>query len=209
MTDLRLFAAMALLCPLLLAGPAQAAESVRTCRVERVEGTTVRYRQGEDWVALAVTALPEGATRVETGGDTRVEIRCSDGIVVTIGFGTRVDLSHLTGPQDSRGDVLLDLVDGIIGIVAPEGSWSSFRVRTPLAIASIRSTEWLVEHEAGQATAVFVRRGTVAVEAGGTERALSAGEGVTIAADGQPAAVMNWGQPRIARTAARLGFAWQ
>lgn len=208
MTVYRLLLALIALGPLLV-GVTARAEAPRTCRVERVEGSTVRYRQGEDWVALAVTELPAGATRVETGDRTRVEIRCSDGIVVTIGFGTRVDLTTLTGQQAQSGDVLLDLVEGIMGIVAPHRTWSSFQVRTPLAIAAIRSTEWLIEHAEEGPTAVFVRRGEVAVAADGDSLLLAQGQGVTIAAAGRPGPVIAWGRQRIARAAAAVGFGWQ
>ena len=111
---------------------------------------------------------------METGNRARVEILSSDGIAVTIGFGTRVDPTSLTGLQGRDGDLLFDLVEDILGIVAPHRIWRSFRVPTSLAIASIRSTEWLVEHEAEAPTGVFVRHGEVTVAADGNDLLLGA-----------------------------------
>ncbi|MFC3230598.1 FecR domain-containing protein [Marinibaculum pumilum] len=198
-------AAALLACP---AGPSQAGEG-RSCTVDRVEGATVRYSKGPDWVALTVNELPAGAVKVSTGQDTRIEIACSDGIVVTVGYATTVDLAALTAAPRSDGNVLLDLVDGIIGIVAPERSWTSFRVRTPLAIASIRSTTWFAEHAAGADSAFFVREGEVAVTADGKAFRLSPGEGLTITPEGGPGEVKAWGPKRIDEAVARLGFAWR
>ena len=120
-----------------------------------------------------------------------------------------MDLSALTAAPASDGDVLLDLVEGIIGIVAPERSWTSFRVRTPLAIASIRSTTWFAEHADGGASAFFVRHGEVAVAADGREFRLAPGEGLTVAPEDGPGEVVAWGQERIDRAVARLGFSWR
>lgn len=181
----------------------------RTCTVARVEGTHVRYWQGEDWVALAVTELPVGATRVETGERTRIRIACSDGVVIAVGFGTEVDLTKLTGPAGGSRGILLDLFHGILGIVAPERNWSDFEVRTPLAIASVRSTEWLVEAASGAGTAVFVHDGLVEVRTDGGIALLSAGEGVDVAPGGTIGPVTAWGAARIARSSAAVGFDWQ
>ena len=210
-SSFREIAAAATLAAAILAGLAAAslAGEGRTCTVNRMEGTTVRYSQGPDWVALTVNELPAGAIKVATGRRTRIEIACTDGIVVTVGYATTVDLSALTAAPASDGDVLLDLVEGIIGIVAPERSWTSFRVRTPLAIASIHSTTWFAEHADGGASAFFVRHGEVAVAADGREFRLAPGEGLTVAPEDGPGEVVAWGQERIDRAVARLGFSWR
>ena len=84
-------------------------------------------------------------------------------------------------------------------------------MRTPLAIASARTTTWLVEYAEATGTGVFVRLGSVDVAAarGGATARLDAGEGVTIVPGAARVQVVRWGEGRIAGAGATLGFGWQ
>jgi hypothetical protein len=181
----------------------------RSCAVAGLTGTAIEIDAGSGWRALEGAALPAGAMRLRTGADTRAEIRCSDGIAVTLGIATEVELAALTGAAGPEAGVLIRLARGIIGLVAPERTTMRFEVETPLAIASVRSTEWLVDANPGVEDAVFVRKGLVLVTAGGETYEVRAGEGVTILPSKrakQPPAP--WGAARIAAAGARLGHAW-
>lgn len=188
---------------LLSAGAAGAAD----CALHRLEGERIDIRGPAGWVALPGAALPPGAAALRTGPGTRVEIRCAGGVVVTLGEGTEIDLSELAAPADADG-VLVRLFRGIAGFVAPEPQAAPIAVATPLAIASIRSTEWHVESARRTGTAVFVRKGRVAVTAGAATVELAPGEGVDVATDGTLPAPHPWGAARIARAGGRLGFGW-
>lgn len=207
-TAIAALAVLALLAANAPGSGAQALAASRSCEVVRVEGGSVRYLRGDDWVALTVRELPPGATRVVTGAQTRVRIHCSDGVVIAVGYDTEVDLTRLAGPAGEAESVLLDLYRGIIGILAPQRSWSDFQVRTPVAIASVRSTEWLVQAKAEGGAAIFVRRGTVEVAARTGRALLAAGEGVDVAPDGSLGPVAAWGEARIARSSGMVGFDW-
>jgi hypothetical protein len=98
---------------------------------------------------------------------------------------------------------------GVIGIIAPYRNWKRFEVRTPLAIASVRSTEWLVEHRADSGTAVFARKGGVDVASGREVHRLASGDGITITDTGEPPRVKQWSLERIARSGQALGFGWK
>ncbi|HUF87460.1 MAG TPA: FecR domain-containing protein [Thermohalobaculum sp.] len=178
----------------------------RDCAVEAVEGEDVRAWSAGAWSALRPGQSLAPEAKVATGAGSRVKIACDDGIVVTVGSASEVNLEALTTPGDS---VIVQLIDGIVGLFAPERV-RRFEVRTPLAIASVRSTGWLVEHDADEGSAVFVRAGAVAVAArsGGRFR-LAPGEGITITPDGVPGEVKTWGPPRIARSTEALGFDWR
>lgn len=201
--------------PLLVAGIAAAApggaqaSELRDCRVERIEGESVRYWQDGTWAPLGTAALPASATKIETGPATRLEIVCDDGIVVTVGVGTEVNLEALAGASGRGQSVILQLIRGIVGIVAPERTWDGFDVRTPLAIASVRSTEWLVEHGTEAGTAIFVREGRVRVRHAGGAALLAEGDGITIPPVGAAGAVKQWGEARIEKSGAALGFGWR
>ncbi len=194
---------------ILLGAQPQAAPAAepRLCTVEAIDGP-----EAFGWTAGAWEPLSEGQavaieSKVSTNHETRVKITCGDGIVLTVGTGTEVNLETLAGRGD---DVVLQLIDGIIGLFAPEGREGRFTVQTPLAIASVRSTEWLAEHAPADGSAVFVRAGRVDVAAGSGGRAtLGPGEGVTIAPDGSAGEVKTWGEARIRRSTEALGFGWQ
>lgn len=199
------------------AGPV-ASHAVENCRINAVEGAPVRLQVGDQWSPVEIGPLPAGAQRIATGPGARAEIVCDADLVVTIGAGTEVSLDVLTGARDPSEPVLLRLLRGILGIDAPLPAWAGFEVQTPLAIASARSTSWLVEYGEVTGSAAFVRSGTVAVIS--TERepiaVLQEGQGITIvpAPDGSlpdPAsiAVVDWGPARLGAAAASLGFGWR
>lgn len=189
----------------LLATPASAADP-RVCTVEGVEGDTARAWSAGSWAPLGAGVAVGLDAKVATGPETRVRIACDDGLVLTVGAATEVNLETLVAPGDG---VVLQLIEGIVGLFAPAGS-GALDVRTPVAIASVRSTEWLVEHDRAEGSAVFVRAGRVAVRAraGGRFR-LDPGEGISIGLDGTPGPVKAWGPPRIRRSTAALGFDWR
>lgn len=187
------------------APPAAQADS-HTCSVEAVDGADARYWAAGAWSPLRPGQPVALEAKVATGPDTRVKIACAGDTVVTVGTGTEINLGTLAAPDDG---VIMQLIEGIVGLVAPERR-GAFDVRTPVAIASVRSTEWLVEHAPAEGSAVFVRAGRVAVRArAGGAFGLGPGEGISIARDGTPGAVKTWGPPRIERSTEALGFDWR
>lgn len=189
----------------LLAGSA-VAQQPRSCAVSALDGEA-RYWVDGVWrpVEIASEIAIEG--KVETGPDGRLEITCNDGTIVTIGVATEVNVSDLAGPERN---VVLQLIAGIVGIVSPDGGWDRFEVRTPVAIASVRSTEWLVETSAEGGTAIFVRAGRLAVALSDGKRvSLGQGEGITVSAAGEAGPVKTWGAARIEQSATALGLGWR
>jgi hypothetical protein len=186
-----------------------AADGLRTCAVQGVEGNTAQYWQDGVWSPIENALEISADAKIATGPDARVKIVCDDGIIVTIGSGTEVNLEQLAGLADLQTNIFLQLIDGIIAIVAPTRSWGRFEVRTPVAIASVRSTEWLVENDPADGAAVFVRAGTVVVRIqDGRQVRLGRGEGISVSADGVAGETKQWGAARIARSTAALGFDW-
>lgn len=197
-------AVLAILASLGFALPAAAG---RDCEVSRLEGDSLSIWQAGTWSELGPGPLPAAAAKLRTGTSARAEIRCDDGLVVTVGVATEVNLEVLVVPGDAG--VLLQLVRGILGLAAPDPVAGGVEVRTPLAIAAVRSTEWLVEHGDAEGSAVFVRAGRVGVRAGTAAVTLGPGEGVTVEPSGAVQPVKRWGAPRIARSTGALGFDWR
>lgn len=182
----------------------------RSCVVDRIEGPGARYWEAGAWSDLAAGLAVPVEAKIVTGADTRVRITCDDDTVVTIGTETEVNLENLVTASVSLNPVAMQLIEGVIGIFLPQRDKAGFRVRTPVAIASVRSTEWLVEWGQGDAAAVFVRRGEVIVRGLHGERfVLGDGEGITVSAAGVAGEIKTWGQARIAASTGRLGFDWR
>lgn len=200
---------LALLAAILMAGPALAADTGRQCDVAEISGPEATLWRFGDEVGLVVGALAPGEGTITTGSTTRVEIRCDGGVVITIGVDTRVALESLVGAAASD-NVILQILDGIVGAVAPARNWKGFELRSPLAIAAIRSTEWFLQHDSDTGSAVFVREGRVEVSAPrqGRAFALAPGEGVDVTpTDAGP--VRTWGAARVEAAGERLGFGWR
>lgn len=196
---------------LAFAGGGAQAQQTRNCDAAVVEGAPTRIEVGGSWSTLTVGPLPQGAATIATGPGARVEVRCDDDLVLTIGAGAEVALAGLTRPAGPQRSVVLRLLQGIVGIDAPNRTWSAFEVRTPLAIASARSTSWLVEYAEPTGAGVFVRSGAVAVTGarGGATVTLTGGQGVTIIPGAASVAVLTWSEARRAGAAATLGLGWR
>lgn len=192
-----------------LPGAVLAAE-LRICEVDRIDGPNARYWEAGTWSDLAVGLAVPVDTKIATGVSTRVRIACDDDTIVSIGSETEVNLENLVATARSQRPVAMQLIEGVIGLFVPKRDGAGFEVRTPVAIASVRSTEWLVEWSPSDAAAVFVRRGEVVVRGKHGKRfVLGDGEGITVTAAGVEGEVKTWGQARIATSTERLGFDWR
>lgn len=100
----------------------------------------------------------------------------------------------------------MSLLDGIVGFIF-KGSGGGVQVRTPSAVASVRSTEWAMRWNNG-VSEVFTREGTVAVSANGGSVGLGPGDGVDVSGSGEFKPVVQWKPPRIARFGELLGADW-
>ncbi|MFT7392257.1 MAG: hypothetical protein ACI9ZH_002495 [Paracoccaceae bacterium] len=202
-----------------LASPAHA----RICAISGLDGAPTEIWRDGSWVDAGLGRLPKADLILRTGPEARVEITCDDAMIVTVGTMTEVNLETLANPVQGSRDVIVQLIHGIIGLVAAKRPGRSVAVRTPLAIAAARSTEWLAQVEGG-ASAVFVRTGAVAVRpvigpttdtatatatATATEVVLHATEGLTASAPGTLGPRTVWTAERVSRTRAALGFGWR
>lgn len=141
------------------------------------------------------------ADRIVTAPGSRVVIELADGARVTIGAESELALSAVAAPA-ATGPLrtVLSLALGIVRAVLPTGS--RFEVQTSAAIASARSTVFIVEAEPDKA-AVLALEGRVDVTAAGAVVTLGPGEGTDIQAGAAPRPVVRWGEPRVARALAR------
>ena len=192
---------------MLLTPSANSAEAEVNCAVEAVDGPDASLWSNGAWTPLILgLAIPRDAI-VLTGEATRARIECSDGLLLTVGVATQINLETLDSRRESR---VAQLVKGVLGVLSPRRARETFLVRTPAAEAAVRDAETLVEVAPDKGAAVFVRRGEAQVAAGdGQNVTLTDGEGVTVDASGAAAPVKVWGDARIAKSTDALGFDWR
>lgn len=199
----KLFLTVALVMP--LASGAAAQDGV-TCAVETVLGQAeaITDEVRRPLAPLAQVALQD---RIETAESGLVTLVCPDDLRITVGPSSVVVLVDVDQGATGWGATLST---GIARFARPLFGGARFEVRTPTAVASVRSTVWTVEATA-EATAVFVREGQVVVTPvaaplpdGPAEAVLDAGQGVDVSAAEGLGLIEDWGQTRIAQQEARL-----
>jgi ferric-dicitrate binding protein FerR (iron transport regulator) len=143
---------------------------------------------------------------LRTGSDSRLLISCADGLQITIGPATELAVrSYLADQPGHPLEVVLGLLQGIarlVGAAMPKGRTIEIDTRT--AIASVRSTQWLLE-STDRGTGVLSIEGEVTVLAlAGGQVVLQPGQGTDVPPGGPPKTPAVWGAARrrdaIART---------
>lgn len=191
----KLLAAAAIAVAILPAGAL--AQDRQGCSVERIRGPATVLRDGTSLPLNRGMALRQD-DQIVTGRKARIRIGCPGGADITIGPQSSLSLREIAG-TGATGSLLLDLVQGILrSALAPDVIRERFEVRTPLAVAAARSTEWVTEAQPDNA-AVFVIEGSVAVSSRDTGDTVlvSAGRGTDVKPNAAPTPPAPWGQPRI------------
>lgn len=173
--------------------------------VAELEGT-VQVIRAAGIVAVAKGQPVLASDILRTGEDGRVLIVCPDGLRILIGSGSELALRHYRFDRPAGSlEAALGLLRGIVRLIGGDSAWRQWiEVDTRTAVASVRSTEWLVESTA-RGTGVLAVAGTVEVQglAGGLVR-LGPGEGTDVAPGQAPRPPARWGDARrrdaLART---------
>jgi hypothetical protein len=143
---------------------------------------------------------------LRTGPDSRLLISCADGLQITIGPATELAMRRYLADQPGHPlEIVLGLLQGIarlVGAAIPQGRTVEIDTRT--AIASVRSTQWLLE-STDKGTGVLSIEGLVTVLAlAGGQVVLQPGQGTDVPPGGPPKTPATWGEARrrnaIART---------
>ena len=115
----------------------------------------------------AGTQLPEG-TRLQVAEGSYVSVKLADGSVIKVEAGADVTLERMRQrPADGRTALGIGLQRGSVQSIVPPRNTPGrrFDIRTPLAVASVRGTEFDVSVADGGGTTTSVTRGVVAVQA--------------------------------------------
>ena len=174
--------------------------------IAALRGEVSVIRDGETRTARAGLALMTGDRVVTGGGMALLQFR--GGLTLTVARGTELVVGDIApGPAQATMAAWLELIEGLVrAVLSAPGDGGDVRVDTPLAVTSVRSTEWTVEHTDDH-TAVFCRDGEVRVEAAGEAVVVAAGDGTDVRGDAAPTTPVVWGEPRVADTLARSTLA--
>jgi hypothetical protein len=177
--------------------PARAEQSAAVARADAVRGHVTLIRGGATR-PLAQGAALELKDRVRTGAGARLRIAFNDGATVVLGEATTLEIARYGAPKGGLAGRVLSLVSGIVRAVLPSGAPpGGFEIRTKAAVASVRSTDWIVEHANGK-SAVFTVQGYVHVSGQNREVVLPTGFGTDIAPGQPPTEPRPWGAGRAA-----------
>lgn len=198
---------LGLLC-LICIGAAGSASAAEIGKVGRLLGAPTVERGGQTLPLGSGLTIQEG-DRIVTGDQARLEIQCKDGTILIVGPQSDVTIGTFAALTGKRGQIgALDLAQGIVRIALAAGArWDRFAVTTRTAIASVRSTVWIVD-AAAETTGVFVIEGRVRVasRSGKGQVDVSAGQGTDVAAGAAPTAPKPWANARVEAVTARTQF---
>ena len=152
-------------------------------------------------IPLSPNVLLYQEDRIVTGDAARVEIRCEDGSIIVVGDRSSVSLATFVTPPTRRGGWVgvLSMIEGILRVTLPSRNrWNRLETVTDTAVASARSTAWIVDARR-DTTGVFAIEGRVRV-VGRTapgEVTLTVGQGTDVRRGAAPTPPVTWGRPRV------------
>jgi hypothetical protein len=181
----------------------EATAQERECIAARVVGDATLQRDAASQAVRPGMPLRQG-DRLVTGAGARVEMRCPDGSSLVVGERGNVRLSIFI-TDSRRHNAVVEVLEGIVRALLPSGhAWERFDIVTRTAVASVRSTVWIVDAKP-DSTGVFVEEGGVLVSSRVNQAQifLQPGFGVDVGPQPAPLEARRWGQPRIDDALAR------
>jgi hypothetical protein len=185
-------------------GGGAAAQGDAVGRVTVVEGRAVALR-GDVRTLLTADAPVYRDDRIRTGPAARLGIAFTDGSTLAVGSDSLVAVSDYAVASGGAVDATISLFMGILrAVVAPGTPPGGFEVQTRAAVASVRSTEFVVTVERDDAhMAAFAVSGMVAVIAPAGTVVLEPGFGTDVDVGEAPVPPREWGAGRVREVLAR------
>lgn len=213
MTLIRLLRTLLWLACLAAAASARAEDAIMAGTVTQIRGAAfANHRTTSDNLSRGMTVST--GDRIVTGHDSRVELRMTDGAILTLGADTEFAIDEYRYSRQARqGSARLELIKGafraITGAIGKlEGR--DFKVRTAAGTIGIRGTDFWGGFYFSQALDVaLLGGGGIYVEnAAGRVTLTEVGSGTTIQdADTVPSAPIRWGERKL--NAARQSVSWE
>ncbi|MGC2415598.1 MAG: FecR family protein, partial [Stellaceae bacterium] len=98
------------------------------------------------------------ADTVDVPAGAKLKLRMNDGSVLSVAANSQLTIASYTVDADGkRHDVELSLGQGLMrAVVAPIDRPAKFEVKTAIAAAAVRSTDWFIEAQPGMAMAAVL-----------------------------------------------------
>jgi hypothetical protein len=109
------------------------------------------------------------ADTVDVPAGAKLKLRMNDGSILSVAAGSQMTIAAYTiDSNGKRHEVELSLGQGLLrAVVAPIDRPARFEVKTAIATAAVRSTDWFIESQPGMVT-VAVPVGSVALTSSAT-----------------------------------------
>jgi hypothetical protein len=171
--------------------------------VALVEGQAmVKFADSQEWEPLEADMPLETGDRLQVKENSRVEVAGDGGDVWEVEENTEMEVGSAT-PELSSFKLWLG---GLLAKITPRAN-NKFEVRTPLAVAAVRGTEFAVDVDKDGASEVGVTEGSVALKpldpALGEELLLTSQEGGAMRPRMRPARLRGF-PPRVQRHLLRM-----
>lgn len=180
---------------MIVLGSDEALAQDKVAEVIAVKGSMFVVRGGKAQ-ALAVGQPVQQGDQLNTPPGCGAKIKFTDGSTLAIGENTVLTV-HTYAQQGTKRTAIFEMLSGILRAIVPRASDdSAFAVRTPLAVASVRSTDWMFAAKPDMSQ-VFVGEGAVAVRSIEPrivgEVVVMPGDGTDVLPGKAPTAPAKWG----------------
>jgi ferric-dicitrate binding protein FerR (iron transport regulator) len=161
--------------------------------VSRLQGSAVA-RRGANELSLAADNPVFVNDTISTGSQARLVLALQGGSTLRMGADARIRIDRFLG----RKGGIIDLEAGPMLFDRPERARkTNIEFRSAFAVVAVRGTRFFAGPSKG-VFGVFVERGRLDVIAAGKTVRLGAGQGSSIAKEGDPPGdAVPWGKPRI------------
>ena len=188
--------------------PAAAQNATVVGKVVQQRGVVTVLRNGQAAILILGADVFKG-DRIITGAQSRVKVEFIDRTLVAVGPVTDLAVADYLGQAATKErPSLFNLLKGIARITGLPGSpRRDLQVRAKTAVASVRSTDWIIEAKE-YLTSVLVLRGRVAVAGthDGATVVLDPEFGTDVKSASQPTAPKKWGAGRVRDVIARTSL---
>jgi len=179
--------------------PAESFGQTRVAEIVAIKGAAFVTSGGRTQTASLGNPVYQG-DQIHAPVGSGAKIRFSDGSTMSLGENSVINV-HTYTQQGAGRTAIFEMLSGIFrAVIMPLTGDSIFAVRTPTAVAAVRSTDWMLAARP-DLTEVFVSEGAVAVRnlnpAIRAEVMLTPGDGTDVRTDAAPIGPVKWGPPRI------------
>jgi hypothetical protein len=147
-------------------------------KIDKIQGKVEMREGGSAWKAAVNGASVPLSAEIRTGAGASCMLKWAGGNVVKVSPMSQLKISEADKSANGKENSTVELANGKVSAHAKKFNTpdSSFKVKTPTAVAGVRGSDVIGEHDTTTGDSSFgVAEGVFAVEAGGEEIILEPG----------------------------------